>query len=69
MEIREGSVIISVDKQVDERSKEFIEKFAWVLSRMVDENNNMLWDIAADGIARTVLAVKFFKDVLGERSE
>lgn len=66
MEIREGNIILSVDKILTPDKNEFLKKTTEMLGKLVEMKDDMFWIIAADGIVKTALALRMAKDMIGE---
>jgi len=66
MEIREGNIIVSVDKILTPDKNEFLRKTTELLGKLIETENELVWVVAADGILKTALAVKMTKDMIGE---
>lgn len=69
MEIREGNLILNVDKILDPEKNKFLETIAELLGRLVEEKEDMIWMVAADGFGRVALGLTLAKQMLGEKNE
>lgn len=59
MEFREGNVIVNVDQVLPADKTRFIGELARIIKHLVENDNETVWLVAADGILRTAMAVNY----------
>jgi len=69
MEARKNNVIVNVDKVLSPEQTKLLEHLTDLLGTLVEETDDMIWVVAAEGMVRLGMAVKLAKELRGGLNE